>query len=320
MAHQEATDIHTLIYYTCRESSHLATYFICRQNTTLMKGVIRGADHTQAICRAVQATLTALDTIPTPYIHLLIWLRSQTLCNRILTLTSHRDLFPTRELHTRFETLLLTQPRSIHLCTFDKKWLGTPKQAELRSLDQELLIVIRDPIPLPLMPPHMAMWEKIHCNYTPSHKPTYMACTPPLSPIPPPAIHAAAASHSRLMSSTIFQWATGHSFDADYSDRFRPGADDPTTCPCYITPLDPHPTPHAPLNPQRHMKKHIIFHCACYLTQCLTHLVGLHSLRTIFSSEEHTTCLCEFTLTTNCSLLRPLPHTLHAPVPWPDPP
>jgi hypothetical protein len=142
MARQEAADTHILLYYTPREKSHLASYFIHRQNTTLTKGVIRGADHMQAICRAVQATLTVLETTPTPHTHIFIWLSSQTLCDRILTHSSHRDLFPTRELHTQFETILLTQPHTLHLHTFNRKWPGTPNQAELRSLDPELLAAI----------------------------------------------------------------------------------------------------------------------------------------------------------------------------------
>jgi hypothetical protein len=45
IAHQEAADTHILLYYTCHKESHLASYFIYRQNTTLTRGVIRGADH-----------------------------------------------------------------------------------------------------------------------------------------------------------------------------------------------------------------------------------------------------------------------------------
>jgi hypothetical protein len=138
MARQEAADTHILLYYTPHKKSNLASYFIRRWNITLTRGVTRGADHTQAICQAVQAALTALEAIPTPYTHLIIWLGSQTLCNRLLTLLPHRDLFPTRELHTQFETLLLTQPCTLHLRTFDRKWLGTPKPADLKSLDPEL--------------------------------------------------------------------------------------------------------------------------------------------------------------------------------------
>jgi hypothetical protein len=40
MAHQEAADSHILLYYTRRELTHLAFYFICRRNTTLKKGAI----------------------------------------------------------------------------------------------------------------------------------------------------------------------------------------------------------------------------------------------------------------------------------------
>jgi hypothetical protein len=171
----------------------------------------------------------------------------------------------------QFETLLITQPLTLHIRTFDRKWPGTPKQAELRSLNPELHATAREPIPLPLTTPCLAMWEKIHRDYTPSRKPAYMACMPPSSPIPPPAICAAAASHSHLMTSTIFRWATGHSFDTEYSDHFRPRADDPTTCPCNTSCNDANPHDPSP-PPQRHTKEHIIFHCTRYSTQRLAYL------------------------------------------------
>jgi hypothetical protein len=64
-------------------------------------------------------------------------------------LLPHSDLFPTRELHTCLEVLLLMQPCSVHIRSFDRKWLGTPKQVELKSLDPELLAAMQEPLSQP---------------------------------------------------------------------------------------------------------------------------------------------------------------------------
>ncbi len=67
-----------------------------------------------------------------------------------------------------------------------------------------------------------------------------MACTPPVNNKTPPTIQAVAVANSQLIIATIFQLAIGHCFNANYSDCFRPAANDYTTCPCIDI---PQPTP-----------------------------------------------------------------------------
>jgi hypothetical protein len=196
---------------------------------------------------------------------------------------------------------------------FDRRWPGTPSKTELRTMELERHAAL--PLDPDTADPRATMWGKIHADYQPNPRPSFIACDPPSDNIPPPAIRAAAKCKSRLISSTIFRWATNHSFDANYSDRFRQGADDPTLCPC-ADPNHPQFKPSNPYRPYRHTKEHVIFHCPRYTHARATHLRGLTSLRLIFRSEEDTTRLCAFATATNCSLLR----LLHNPAPRPDPP
>ena len=172
---------------------------------------------------------------------------------------------------------------------------------------------------LPLDPdtaePKATMWGKIHADYQPNPCPSFIACDPPSDNNPPPTIQAAAKCKSHLILSTIFRWATNHSFDTNYSNRFRQGADDPTLCPC-ANPTHPQFHPSEPYRPYQHTKEHVLFHCPQYTHARTTHLHSLTSLRVIFHSEDDTTRLCAFITATNCSLLCPL-HNL---APWPDPP
>jgi hypothetical protein len=161
------------------------------------------------------------------------------------------------------------------------------------------------------------MWNHIRQDYTPSNHPSHIACQPPLSNLPAPAILAAAAFGDRLIASTIFRLATGHCFDADYSDRFRAGADDITLCPCSRT------------QPRlyRHTRAHRLFRCREIRAIHMKHLGGVStSLRHILQSAEMTSRLCALLKESNSSLLRPLtedrrdPRPRSAPDPSPDPP
>jgi hypothetical protein len=147
------------------------------------------------------------------------------------------------------------------------------------------------------------MWTKIRSDYTPSTHPSHAACTLPEGNKPAPAIRAAIKACHCLVFTTIPHLATGHCFDATYSDCFRAGADDYTTCPCKFIPCASRVQ-----GPRRacHTKEHVIFHCPRYTPSRLTHLEGLSSLPAILRSEEHMARLCTFLIETNCSLLRPL--------------
>ena len=166
------------------------------------------------------------------------------------------------------------------------------------------------------------MWKHIREDYTPSNHPSHIACALPEGNLPPPAIRAAVKHGSRRITSTIFQLATTHCFDASYSEKFRPNAEDYTTCPCELIPRpNQRRPPRCPPRRHTHTKEHVIFHCHATLASRLTHLRGLSSLREILISENHTQRLCRFLRETRSSLFRPLvnPHTPRPP-PWPDPP
>src|SRR6267154_2192366 len=141
--------------------------------------------------------------------------------------------------------------------------------------------------------------------------------TPPTAPAnhltAPPAIQAAISANSRLLTSTIFRLATGHCFDATYSTRFQPHADDHLICPCEFI---PHPNPNIRPRQIRHTKEHVLFRCLATRHHRQSHLATPHSLTSIFDSVEATSQLCAFLRASNSSLLRPLPK----PVPRPDPP
>jgi hypothetical protein len=146
---------------------------------------------------------------------------------------------------------------TIDLRKFDRRWPGTPSKTELQAMELYARAATA-PLDPDTTEPRATMWGKIYANYQPNPRPSFIACDPPSDNIPPHAIRAAAKYKSRLISSTIFWWATNHSFDANYSDRFRQGADDPTLCPC-ANPTHPQFTPSHPYRLFRHTKEHILF-------------------------------------------------------------
>jgi len=62
--------------------------------------------------------------------------------------------------------------------------------------------------------------------------PAWRSCEPPDGSSPLPFIRGVLSSRSRRLFSAAIQLTTRHSFDANYSAKFRPTADDNTTCPC----------------------------------------------------------------------------------------
>jgi hypothetical protein len=311
MAHQEAADTHICILHHIRLCRHLTTYHVTRSHTILTKGITQGQDQMQAICRAVTTALAA--TIPTLHPScIILWLPHTRACKNLLTHLSSLNIEPAVRalITTHLDT---AEYHTFDLHTLDRRWPGTPSQAELWTMELEHhAALLLNP---ETSNPKATMWGKIYADYRPNPRPSFIACNPPSDNKPPPAVRATAKCNSHLISSTIFRWATNHSFDTNYSDRFRQGADDPTLCPC-ADPTHPQFNPSEPYRPYWHTKEHVLFHCPHYTHTRATHLHGLTSLRVIFCSEEDTTRLCAFAAATNCSLLRPL----HNPAPWPDPP
>jgi hypothetical protein len=135
MAHQEAADTHVLILHHIHLRRHLATYHITRSHTTLTNGIVHGQDQTQAIRRAVTTALTA--TIPTLHpSHIILWLPHTRTCKEELT---HLSSLSTASAVCALMTthLDMADYYTFDLCIFDRRWLGTPSQTELRTMELE---------------------------------------------------------------------------------------------------------------------------------------------------------------------------------------
>ena len=202
----------------------------------------------------------------------------------------------------------------VSLRTLSWSWAG--RRSTRKTIHKELLTI--HPLPAPSredLTPKRAMWNAYAADYTPSNNPSHAACTPPRNATLPPAIRAAAKHDNRLVSSTIIRFATGYCFDADYSDRFRTGADNPTLCPCSEGDHPPPSSQEGPQNghprhipPQRHTRRHVILRCpipTLHRTRYISALVT--SVAHILRSEDHTCLLCSFLRESRSTLLKPLP-------------
>jgi hypothetical protein len=171
-----------------------------------------------------------------------------------MTLSPNSDHSFTEPMHHLLTAYLRSVPSStIELCSFPWAWTGS-------SWHNSHCHIVKTHPPSPItlndLQPQHAAWKKFLDDYTPSNHPSFAACTPLVNKKPPPAILAAISSGNHLISSTIFRLTTGHCFNADYSNRFCPSANDNTECLCMAN-LPPHLTH----NPPRHTCHYIIFHC-----------------------------------------------------------
>ena len=152
--------------------------------------------------------------------------------------------------------------------------------------------------PTPPSSPRNTMWQKIQAEYVPISHPAALACQTPDNGKPVDAIKGSLTAHSRIITSAIPQLATGHCFDAEYSARFRPSADDNTTCPC-STPSRTH----------LHTRHHVLFKCALYAHIRRKLMPRPWRLPVILQSRDASAKLSLFLRDSDCSLLRPLPTT-----------
>ena len=138
------------------------------------------------------------------------------------------------------------------------------------------------------------MWRKIKEDYVPIDHPSALACQTPDNGKPVAAIRGALKSHSRIITSTIIRIATGHCFDANYSQRFCPQSDDILIC------------PHTHSHPHLHTRHHIIFQCSQYTNKRRRLLPRPWRLSVILQSEEGSERLGLFLKNSNSSLLHPI--------------
>jgi hypothetical protein len=179
----------------------MAVYHIYHNQFPVCKGVTRGVDHTQALCRAVHdASKTLADDG-----HLTVWMRPSHVTERILTFKPHRDT------HITYDTCAILidfldryDTNTVCFRTDLRSWPGFPDCAELRSVHPMLNTLLESQSSPDNVTPKQAMWNRIKAEYTPSDHPSHIACKTPDGNKPPPAIRAAIESHNRLIMSSIF--------------------------------------------------------------------------------------------------------------------
>jgi hypothetical protein len=316
--------LHIIVSPFIRDTRPVTIFQCSFGGKTILTGCTKGIDYTQAICRAVYDALTR--SLPSHDGPVLLWLRPKTIPDKILTITPHRDshvTFDIRQLITSY--LTDHELASVDFIAYQRRWPGTPTRMELREQadlwsaqaeiadtpnngpeiadtpnnghDGHVTLLDND------TPPKQVTWEQILMDYTPSNHPSHIAYVPPEGNKPPPGIQGTIAMRHRLVTSTLFRLAIAHCFDADYSDRFHPNANDITICPCSSNPRSAH-------RPRRHTRQHIIFNCVDHIAARVKFIRGLSSLKQILQSKEFTVHLGNFLLETNSTLLRPLPKPL----------
>jgi hypothetical protein len=236
----------------------------------------------------------------------------------------HRDYHITYDIQSQMvEYLDIIDSLTIMFHHFHRAWPGAPSPGDIQGLSTDLdSSADLTPHPIYGSTPKEAMWHRIQAKYTPSDRPSHMACVIPHGNTLAPAFKAAMAKKSCCLMSLICQLCTGHCFDANYSDTFRTSTNDNTTCPCSHIPRRSNHLPRHRIH--WHTKEHVIFHCL-KTTTLRNHLLhSLGSLHTIFQSQDLTSRLCDFLTESESSLFHPLPGPPSKtpeprPEPWPDP-
>ena len=282
----------TVLYYI--PSTVDSTYVIhiaskTHSTYTLLQSHV-GLDHTQALGLAALSALRNFPTITPHYVH------SPEFKQKLTSLNSHRD---SRLLYDIRNTIDNASPLTYHFYQYYTRAKDSPNQAQRRLWNQRFLASPRSHLPPPPLSPRDFIWKKIQDEYTPITHPSALACQKPDNGKPVAAIRGAIKVHSCLITSSICRIATGHCFDASYSQRFRPQSNDSHAC------------PHAHTCPHLHTCHHVIFQCTRYTRTRRRLLSRPWRLQEILQSEDASERLGLFLKESDCSILRPLPLPLH---------
>jgi hypothetical protein len=215
-AHQITTLYHIPSTVDDKHVIHLAS----KTHTvyTLLRSFI-GSDHTQALGLSV---LTALRDFPTFTYH---YVHTPSFEQKLTSLKPHRDSSLYQSIRSTLDSHPLTNFSFYQYYTGSR---DSPNRTQRQFWNQRFSASPQPNLSPPLLLPRDSMWQKIKDEYVPIHHPSALACQIPDNGKPVAAIRGALKTHSRLITSTIIRIATGHCFDAHYSQRFRPQSDDIT--------------------------------------------------------------------------------------------
>ena len=251
-----------------------------------------GTDHIQALGLAIASTVREFPTITSHFVH------TPSFEQKLTSSRPHRDSLIFSSIHDTIDSSPLTS-FSFHL--FHTRAKDSPNPTQRRLWNRQFSASPHRPLSPPPLSPREQMWQNVKNEYVPIIHPAALACQTPDNGKPVAAIRGAAKAHSRLVTSSIIRIATGHCFDATYSQRFRSNANDPLFC------------PHTHSRPHLHTRHHILFQCATYARERRKLLPRPWRLISILQSEDAAEKLGLFLKASNCSLLRPLLKPAHSP-------
>ena len=289
--HNPSTQSTVLYYVPSTVESAYVIHVASKTHTTykLLRSFI-GTDHIQALGLAIASTIREFPTITSHFVH------THSFEQKLTSSRPHRDSLIFSTIRTAIDSSPLTL-YSFHL--FHTHAKDSPNPIQRRLWNRRFSASPHQPLPPPPLSPREQMWQNVKNEYVPISHPAALACQTPDNGKPVAAIRGAVKAHSRLVTSSIFRIATGHCFDAMYSQRFRPNANDTLNC------------PHAHSRPHLHTRHHILFQCANYARERRRFLPRPWRLNTILQSEDATEKLGLFLKASNCAILRPLPTHAH---------
>jgi hypothetical protein len=256
-------------------------------NVFTLLHTVHGLDHIHALGIAVTLSLEHYDTFSSHYVHL------RSFEEKLTSPKPHTHSFTYHKLRSSFSSSSTLH----HIYLYNTLARDSPTKTQRRHWTDRF--AASSPTAPPSYPPspRTSMWQKIQAEYVPITHPSALACQTPNNGKPVDAIEGSLTAHSRIVTSAISQLATGHCFDADYSARFRPSADDNTTCPC-STPFRTH----------LHTRHHVLFKCAIYAHIRRRLMPRPWRLPVILQSRDASAKFSLFLQKSDCSILRPLPN------------
>jgi len=199
--------------------------------------------------------------------------------------------------------LLPSETRTVEIRRFNPsnpKGLGFALHEELLERTQIFFAAHPDP-PLSNKAKVFANWKRDYMDAQHTGQ-AWQSCEIPESSTPPAFVRGVLSTGNRRYFSAAIQLSTGHDFTAEYSIKFRPGANDNIICPCSRN------TP--PF--QLYTRHHVLLQCPLFAEARAEILGNNPTLEHIFQTEAGGRQLARFLHATQ-ALLRPLP-------PRPDPP
>ena len=255
-----------------------------------------GTDHVQALGLAIASTLREFPTITSHFVH------TQSFEQKLTSSHPHRDSL----IFSTIRNAIDSSPLTVYsFPLFHTHAKDSPNPTQRRLWNRQFTASPHQPLPPLPLSPRKQMWQNVKNEYVPIIHPAALACQTPDNGKPVAAIRGAVKAHSRLVTSSIIRIATGHCFDATYSQHFCPIANDPLFC------------PHTHSRPHLHTRHHILFQCANYAKERRKHLPRPWRLTSILQSEDAAEKLGLFLKASNCSILRPLPKLAPSPTPSP---